>query len=132
MIMGPDLRTRTARVMVTALLLAIPSGPIRGGETYQHDAQGRLTDIAYYNGSSIHYTYDANGNILSIVSSLSSTGIDPGVPESFQLALGAAVPNPGPGPRTLAFSIAAAGRVTLRVTRPAAAIENATSTPVAT
>ena len=113
--MTPDLQKRAMRALMLALALAAPV-VARAAETYAHDAVGRLTDATYQNGSSIHYVYDANGNLLSIVSSFSSTGVGPGTPEVFRLALGAAVPNPGSGPRTLAFSIATAGRVTLRVT----------------
>ena len=114
--MRPDLRSGAARAIMTALLLMLPPVVARSAETYVHDTQGRLTDVTYQNGSSIHYVYDANGNLLSIVSSFSSTGVGPGAPESFQFAMGAAVPNPGSGPRTLSFSVATAGRVTLRVT----------------
>jgi len=114
--MNPNLLTRSTRALTMALLLAIPFVDARAAETYVHDTQGRLTDAAYQNGSSIHYVYDANGNLLSIVSSFSSTSVGPGTPETFQFTLGAAVPNPGPGPRTLSFSVATAGRVTLRVT----------------
>ncbi len=37
------------------------------GETYEYDAQGRLTTVTYSDSMSITYTYDNNGNILSIV-----------------------------------------------------------------
>lgn len=114
--MRADLRSRAARAMMTVLLLTMPPVAARSAETYVHDTQGRLTDATYQNGSSIHYVYDPNGNLVSIVTSFSSTGIDSDTPESFPLAMGTARPNPGSGPRTLSFSIAVAGRVTLRVT----------------
>ena len=101
-------------LLLAALVLA--SVPARAGETYAHDAQGRLTDAAYTDGSAIHYTYDANGNLLSIVSSGATTGIDPKPPMTLAFALGPATPNPGAGDRHIAFSIATAGRVRLRVT----------------
>ena len=114
--MSSDHRSYATRaLLMTALLLATPLAISRAAESYVHDTQGRLTDATYQNGSSIHYVYDASGNLLSIVSSLSPTGFGPGTPEAFQLAMGTAVPNPGAGPRTLTFSIATAGRVTLRV-----------------
>ena len=106
-------RPRATRALVTALLLTMPAVS-RAAETYAHDPQGRLTDAIYQNGSSIHYVYDANGNLVSIVTSFSSTGVGPGTAQTFQFSLGAAVPNPGSGPRTLSFSVASAGRVTLR------------------
>jgi YD repeat-containing protein len=89
--------------------------PVRAGETYAHDARGRLTDAAYADGSTIHYTYDANGNLLSIVSSGASTGVDPKT-ATFEFALGPVTPNPGAGDRRLAFSIRSPGRVRLSVT----------------
>ncbi|MFT7288361.1 MAG: YD repeat-containing protein, partial [Halieaceae bacterium] len=36
-----------------------------GADTYSYDAAGRLTAVAFSDGSSIAYTYDANGNLLS-------------------------------------------------------------------
>ena len=36
-------------------------------ETYQYNPRGRLTKVTYDDGSSISYSYDNNGNILSIV-----------------------------------------------------------------
>jgi YD repeat-containing protein len=83
------------------------------GETYQHDAIGRLTDIAYANGGSFHYTYDANGNLLSVVTSLATAVGDASPP--LQFALGPATPNPGSGARSVAFTIPSRGHVTLRV-----------------
>jgi len=109
------LRSLATRALLVLLLGALPAAG-RAAETYVHDAQGRLTDVTYQNGSSIHYVYDANGNLLSIVTSFSTTGAGANPPESFAFSLGTATPNPGPGPRTLSFSIASAGRVTLRVT----------------
>ena len=113
-------------VTVTALLKTL-SNVLRGGalvflfalqgptavETYQQDAIGRLTDITYANGGSFHYTYDANGNLLSIVTSLATAVGDEGAP--LQFALGPTTPNPGSGRRNMAFTIPARGHVTLRV-----------------
>jgi YD repeat-containing protein len=116
-------RAPTSIAVVSVLLLALtaalsalaPSGA-RAGETYAHDAQGRLTDAAYADGSTIHYTYDANGNVLSIVSTGATTAVGPPATEVFAFALGPATPNPGAGDRRIAFTIAAAGHVRLRVT----------------
>jgi YD repeat-containing protein len=82
-------------------------------ESYTHDAIGRLTDVAYQNGGSLHYTYDANGNILSILTSL-ATAIEDANPQ-LQFALGSTIPNRGSGPRSIVFSTPARGHVTLRV-----------------
>jgi YD repeat-containing protein len=83
-------------------------------ETQQFDAVGRLTDIAYATGGSIHYTYDANGNLLTIVSTAGTTGVG-GKPLPAAFALGPVTPNPGAGPRRIEFAIPSRSRVTLRV-----------------
>jgi YD repeat-containing protein len=100
-------------VLLAALILLAVTRPSGAAETYQHDAIGRLTDVGYANGGSLHYTYDANGNVLSIVASL-ATGVDESA-TPLRFALGLATPNPGAGPRSLAFSIPTQGHVTLRV-----------------
>ena len=100
--------------LAAALALAATPHLALAAETYQHDPLGRLTGVAYANGGSIHYTYDANGNLLSIVTSLAATAVDGGVP-ALQFALGPTTPNPGSGPRSMAFTIPARGHVTLRV-----------------
>lgn len=97
--------------LATALFTALPGF---AAETYQYDAIGRLTDVAYANGGSLHYTYDANGNILSIVTSL-ATAVDQGTGSPLQFALGPTTPNPGSGARNLVFTIPSEGHVTLRV-----------------
>jgi YD repeat-containing protein len=107
---------RAVGVLVAGFLLAGGPAHSNGAETYAHDAQGRLTDAAYTDGSSIHYSYDANGNLLSIVSTGPITGVGPKPPAAFELALGPVTPNPGAGERHIAFSIHAAGRVRLIVT----------------
>lgn len=117
--MTVDLRARVVGLglgLGLAVLWLALAAPVRAGETYAHDAQGRLTDAAYQDGSSIHYTYDANGNLLSIVSSGSTAGAEPGSPEPLRFALGPVTPNPGSGDRRIAFSVVRAGRVTVRVT----------------
>jgi YD repeat-containing protein len=96
-----------------ALALTFRSTTAIAAESYQYDAIGRLTDIAYANGGSFHYTYDANGNLLSVVTSL-ATAVDDGSP-ALEFALGPTTPNPGSGPRRMAFAIPADGHVTLRV-----------------
>jgi YD repeat-containing protein len=104
---------RALLAAATVLSLALWAMPARAAETYQYDAMGRITDVAYANGGMLHYTYDANGNILSVITSL-ATGVDAGGP-SLQFSLGPTSPNPGSGRRDLVFSIPTAGHVTLRV-----------------
>jgi len=114
------LKTATARaaghvILLLALALAMTGSATqaRADETHQYDAIGRKTDIAYASGASIHYTYDANGNVLSIVSSSGITGVG-GAGAPLMFSLGPVTPNPGSGPRTIAFAIPIRGHVTLR------------------
>ena len=103
-----------AFTLAIALALVTLCTQTLAAETYAYDALGRLTDVAYDNGGSIHYTYDAKGNLLSIVTSLAATGVEGGG-APLQFTLGPSTPNPGSGARSIAFSIAAQGHVTLRV-----------------
>jgi len=102
---------RAATAMALALVLW--AAPAPAAETYTYDTQSRLTDVSYQNGGSLHYTYDANGNILSVVTSLAAAVDD--AASTFQFALGPTTPNPGGGARDVSFSLPAAGRVVLRV-----------------
>src|SRR5262245_8038186 len=102
-----------AAVIASLVVVALCGGPARASETYGYDPMGRLTDVSYANGGSLHYTYDGNGNILSVVTSLAAAADDNGAP--LQFALGHVTPNPGSGTRDLLFSIPSAGHVTLRV-----------------
>lgn len=104
---------RAARAILLAAGLAAATVPALASETYQHDALGRLTDVAYDNGGSLHFTYDANGNSVSIVISLAATAAGDASPR-FLFALGPALPNPGGGPRTILFSTPTRAHVTLR------------------
>ena len=106
------MRSRAVLQIAALVALLALQGPT-AVENYQHDAIGRLTDVAYANGGSLHYTYDANGNVLSVVTSLASAVEDGG--PGLQFALGPTTPNPGSGSRSLAFTIPARGHVTLRV-----------------
>lgn len=45
-------------------------------ETYTYDDAGRLTNVTYNNGYSIDYTYDAMGNVLSLIQSGNNGDID--------------------------------------------------------
>jgi len=101
-------------VAIAIIGLGTWSPTVHAAETHEYDAIGRLIVLHYDNGGSIHYTYDANGNILSIVRSLDATGVESGGAPSYQFALGPATPNPGSGPREISFSIPTKGRVTLR------------------
>jgi len=105
-------RAAHASLLTFALVFAASTSPALAAETHTYDAIGRLTDVAYQNGGSLHYTYDANGNILSIVASLATAVEEKNA--SLLFALGPTTPNPGSGPRSVWFSIPARGQVTLR------------------
>lgn len=111
--MSAPRRPAVGFLLAAALVVAWAVPPALAAESRQYDAQGRLTDVAYQNGSSLHYAYDANGNILSIVTSLATAVDETGSP--LQFALGPTTPNPGAGARSIAFSTPSSGRVTLRV-----------------
>ena len=103
---------------ISAAAIVIASGlvfarAVTAAESYQYDPMGRLTDVSYANGGSLHYTYDANGNILSVVTSL-ATGVE-GSPAAPQFTLGPPMPNPGAGERRLSFTLPSRGHVSLRV-----------------
>lgn len=104
---------RVAFAIAFAFALALWAAPAPAAESYSYDSQSRLTDVTYQNGGSLHYTYDANGNILSIVTSI-ATAVEEGQ-APLQFALGPTTPNPGSGPRHLMFSTPSNGHVTLRV-----------------
>jgi YD repeat-containing protein len=104
---------RAVFAFAIAFALALWAAPAPAAESYSYDTQSRLTDVTYPNGGSLHYTYDANGNILSIVTSIAAA-VEEGQ-ASLQFALGPTTPNPGSGPRHLMFSIPSNGHVTLRV-----------------
>jgi YD repeat-containing protein len=106
-------QTVLAVIFATAVVLVAEPRPAPAAENYQYDAIGRLTNVAHANGGSIHYTYDPNGNLLSIVTTLAATAAD-GTHPSFEFALGPAQPNPGSGPRNILFSTPVRAHVTLR------------------
>ena len=106
--------TRTLWMLALALAAALGfTSPALAGESYQYDAMGRLTDVAYANGGSLHYSFDANGNIVSIVTSL-ATAVEENSAVS-QFALGRTTPNPGGGLRLVSFTLPSRGRASLRV-----------------
>ena len=110
----PRVTLTLAVAFILALcVLALWAAPAPAAETYGYDTMSRLIDVAYQNGCAIHFTYDANGNILSIITSLAAAVDADGAP--LQFALGPTTPNPGSGARDVSFSLAAPGRVTLRV-----------------
>ena len=106
-------RTASTVVLAAATILAAAPGLCLAAESYLYDSVGRLSDVSYQNGGSIHYTYDANGNVLSVVNSL-ATAVEEGE-TAFQFALGLATPNPAGSVRNVFFTLPAHARVALRV-----------------
>ena len=110
---------RSRRVASAAFAVAIVfalglgAAPAPAAEMYTYDTQSRLTDVTYQNGGSLHYTYDANGNILSVVTSRVAAAGEGS--SAFRFALGPTTPNPGSGTRNVYFSLPSPGRVVLRV-----------------
>lgn len=51
-------------VLVFSLSLGAPSA-FSATVSYTYDARHRLTDVAYDNGATVHYSYDATGNRLT-------------------------------------------------------------------
>ena len=103
-------RLRILLMLVLGTMWAVHS---RAAETYGYDPVGRLSDVSYANGGSIHYTYDANGNVLSVVTSL-ATGVEESE-AALQFALGPATPNPAGSSRNVFFTLPARAHVALRV-----------------
>jgi YD repeat-containing protein len=101
-------------LLAMALAAAVAASAVGAAETRQYDAIGRLIDVAYGSAGSIHYTYDSNGNLLSIVSTAGTLAVGASVLPPMS-ALGTATPNPGSGPRSIGFAIAERGHATLRV-----------------
>ena len=59
-----EFKLRTACFVCAALFIS--SDASKANETYEYDLQGRLAKVAYDDSTSITYTYDNNGNILTI------------------------------------------------------------------
>ncbi len=59
-------------VCLALALFSLTFGPFNenhgrnGTQSYTYDSAGRLTQVVYGDGHVLTYTYDANGNILSV------------------------------------------------------------------
>ena len=58
--------TKNIAFSTLAATLAFLTASLFAGETYEYDLQGRLAKVIYEDSTSIAYTYDNNGNILTI------------------------------------------------------------------
>ena len=121
MVSAPRCKRPTARALlllaslVAALSLVAPAARVATAQTYQYDALDRLTQVTYGDGSLRRYTYDNAGRVLAIVSSAPVGGVNDPPQAPLRFALEPIVPNPGTGPRSIAFSIPVGGRAQLRV-----------------
>ena len=62
--------------------LVLLGGAVAGAaERYEYDRAGRLIKVTYDDGSSIAYTYDANGNVVAIVTTGPPGGSPPAQPK---------------------------------------------------
>lgn len=84
-------RTTFGILSIAAILLATTTAT--QAQTCDYDQAGRLISVAYDDGSSITYRYDANGNLLERVSRAAMTGVaaEATTGEGSGLAIG---PNP--------------------------------------
>lgn len=53
-------------ILATVLCLASQAVSVYGAD-YEYDDLGRVTKVVYEDGSSVTYTYDANGNIVEVL-----------------------------------------------------------------
>ena len=114
--MVTPMRARMALLAALLALVALGPAPATAVETREYDAIGRLHRVIFANGGILEYNYDGRGNIVSIIRSLLTTGVEPG-PEApaARFALGRVTPNPGSGAMRLTFSLPQRERATLRV-----------------
>jgi YD repeat-containing protein len=111
---GVAARVAAAALVLAAIAVTVP-GRADAADSFTYDDLGRLTSATYGVGVIVVYTYDDNGNVLTITTSYGGSGVEEEAATPLRFALGAATPNPGSGPRAIAFSIPEAGRVSLRV-----------------
>jgi YD repeat-containing protein len=113
--MRPFLGCRSLALAV-ALSTCLASGVDAADDLYEYDATGRLSQVTYHTGQVVSYSYDDRSNISAIVQSFLVVGVEP-APETpaFVNALRASRPNPARGEATLWFSLARAGRATIRL-----------------
>jgi len=105
-------RSTALPLALVAAWLCLVASAARAGDVYQYDAVGRLIRVTHEGGPVITYTYDANGNLLSMNST--PVGVEP-TPGRFDFALGRAFPDPASDVARLRFSIPDRQRVSLEV-----------------
>jgi YD repeat-containing protein len=88
--------------------------PARASDQYEYDSAGRLHRVTDHTGRLTTYSYDDNGNVLAITTSLSPTGVEGGESPPLAFSLGRAQPNPGSWTR-FTFTLPHGARVTVRL-----------------
>lgn len=107
----PSGALRSTGLHSMGVILVSLAGPVwAGSAAYTYDTLGRLTRVAYTDGTVIAYVYDAAGNR----SSMAVTGAS-------AVAMQAAVPAPASAQRALASATATAAGSADAATRPRAA-----------
>ena len=101
-----------------AATLAFLTVNLFAGETYEYDLQGRLAKVTYEDSTSIAYTYDNNGNILTIeVTGDIGTSVEEPqndlLPKVF--ALGQNYPNPFNPSTQIKYQLPVAAQVKLTI-----------------
>jgi YD repeat-containing protein len=112
---------RGAGASLLVLLATISAPPVYSAQTvsYTYDAAGRLTRAEYDDSVRSVFTYDPNGNILSVVTEAMTAeapdapGASGALPTVF--ALGATVPNPARERLTMHFETPRTSSVRLEV-----------------
>jgi len=107
--MKPRVLFSLCMVTIGLVGLVLPS---LAGDVYQYDTMGRLTRVTHVGGPEITYTYDANGNLLTMNST--PVGVEP-TPRSFDFALGRSFPDPASDVARIRFTIPKRERVSLEV-----------------
>jgi len=89
------------------------SSQARASDQYEYDSAGRLFQVTHHTGRITTYTYDGNGNVLSVTVSLGISAVEE-ESSPLRFALGRAYPNPGRSTAFM-FSLPNAAPVTVRL-----------------
>ena len=101
---------RLLSVIACVISIARSSAAI---ERYTYDNANRLVKVVYDDSSSIAYTYDANGNIITINARTGSSAVRVAATVPATTAIESITPNPMRDNASVRFRVAAASRVTL-------------------
>ena len=105
-----NIKINSALVLITILTLINTVSLF--SDSYQYDNHGRLTKVIYSDGTNITYSYDKNGNILSVNSSTSGVNDNTSVAD---VTLEQNLPNPFSETTTIKYSLSKTVHVTLNI-----------------